>query len=124
VLPRWHQLLNGDEAVALPWVVLCGFLRLTTNPRVFPQCLTPEAAWAFVDEWLDLDITTIPLEKSTHRTVLKLFIEESGTAGNLVTDAHIASIALTHDAVVLSCDRDFLSDKCHCRTSNILHLNV
>ena len=39
--------------------------------------------------------------------MFKRLVEAYGTAGNLVTDAHIAAIALTHDAKVLSCDRDF-----------------
>ena len=30
VLPYWHRLLNGEESVALPWIVLVGFLRITT----------------------------------------------------------------------------------------------
>jgi len=28
-------------------------------------------------------------------------------AGNLTTDAHMAVLALTHDAVLVSCDTDF-----------------
>jgi len=30
-----------------------------------------------------------------------------GTAGNLVTDAHLAALALEHDATVVSFDSDF-----------------
>ena len=31
----------------------------------------------------------------------------SGTAGNLTTDAHLATLALSHDAVLVSSDMDF-----------------
>ena len=32
---RWlEEVLSGDESVALPWVVLLGFLRITTNRHI------------------------------------------------------------------------------------------
>ena len=31
----------------------------------------------------------------------------TGTAGNLTTDAHLATLAITHDATLVSCDTDF-----------------
>ena len=27
ILPYWQRLLEGEESVALPWIVLVGFLR-------------------------------------------------------------------------------------------------
>ena len=33
----WEHALNSDEPVGLPWVVVLGFLRLSTNPRVFAR---------------------------------------------------------------------------------------
>ena len=105
--PYWTDLLNGDETVGLPWVVVSGFLRLTTSPRVSPRPFTAEAACRRVDEWFALDVVTVSLEKPGHWGVLRRLIGATGTAANLVTDAHIAAIALTHDASVVSCDRDF-----------------
>lgn len=32
---------------------------------------------------------------------------QTGTAGNLVSDAHLAALALEHDATVISFDRNF-----------------
>ena len=104
---HWNEMLNGDETVALPWIVVTGFLRLATNPRMFARPLAPEAACEAIDEWLALDVVVVPVEKAHHWSVLRRLIVETGTAANLVTDAHIAAIALTHDATVVSCDRDF-----------------
>jgi predicted nucleic acid-binding protein len=34
-------------------------------------------------------------------------LQASGAAGNLVTDAHLAALAIEHGAAVVSYDRDF-----------------
>ena len=104
----WERAVNdGDEVIGLPWVVLLGFLRLSTNPRVFPRPLTPDAAAAKVDTWLALDNVRVVREKDEHWEVLKSLLATSGAAGNLTTDAHLAALALTHDAVLVSSDTDF-----------------
>jgi hypothetical protein len=39
--------------------------------------------------------------------VLRQLLEPLGTAGNLTTDAHLAALALEHDAELCSVDADF-----------------
>jgi len=48
----WERVLSGTTIVGLPWVVLQAFWRITTNVRVFSRPLAPEAACAYVDDWL------------------------------------------------------------------------
>ena len=107
VLPYWQRLLDGEEGIGLPWIVLVGFLRITTHPRAFATPLGADAACDLVDDWLALDVVSVPVEKPGHWKALRDFVRASGTAGNLVTDAHIAAIASTRDAALVSCDRDF-----------------
>jgi hypothetical protein len=106
-LAWWEEALNGDESVALPWVVLLGFLRITTSPRIFSRPLSLEAAVARLDAWLAVDLVHIAREKDDHWEVLRGILSESGTAGNLTTDAHLAALALTHDATLVTFDTDF-----------------
>lgn len=103
----WEKALNGDESVGLPWVVLIGFLRLSTNPSVFPQPLNSDEALHKVDAWLALDVTRVLTEKDEHWNVLRSLLAESGTAGNLTTDAHLAALTISHGAVLVSFDTDF-----------------
>ena len=88
-------------------MVLLGFLRLTTNPRVFPHPLDPDQAVATVDAWLARDNVRVVREKDEHWKVLKKLLGRTGTAGNLTTDAHLAALAISHDAVLVSSDADF-----------------
>lgn len=103
----WEQALNDEEILGLPWVVLLGFLRLSTNPRVFPRPLSPTAAANKIDAWLMRDNVRVVREKDDHWDRLKPLLGDAGTAGNLTTDAHLAALALSHDAVLVSSDMDF-----------------
>ncbi len=103
----WEDAVNSGDSIGLPWVVLLGFLRLATSSRVFPRPLAPEAAAARLDAWLDRANILVVREKDDHWETLKALLHGIGTAGNLTTDAHLAALALTHDAVLVSCDHDF-----------------
>jgi toxin-antitoxin system PIN domain toxin len=103
----WEQALNDEEIVGLPWVVVLGFLRLSTNRRVFPRALSAGAATAKIDTWLARQNVRIVRENDEHWQTLKPLLHSSGTGGNLTTDAHLAALAISHDAVLVSSDGDF-----------------
>jgi toxin-antitoxin system PIN domain toxin len=103
----WEHAINDEENIGLAWVVLLGFLRLSTNPRVFPRPLSPGAAAAKLDAWLTRDNVRVVREKDEHWDTLKPLLGTAGTAGNLTTDAHLAALAISHDAVLVSSDTDF-----------------
>jgi toxin-antitoxin system PIN domain toxin len=104
----WQDCLSGEEPVGLSSVVIFGFVRISTNPRIFLHPLTAAEAAGLVRSWLERPPTQI-LEPSTGHVedVLRL-LEGIGTAGNLVTDAQLAALALEHDAVLHTADADFL----------------
>ena len=56
---------------------------------------------------LNARLSELVVEKNDHWTVLHSLLNASGAAGNLTTDAHLAAFAITHDAVLVSCDADF-----------------
>jgi toxin-antitoxin system PIN domain toxin len=99
--------LSQDEPVALPWIVLLGFLRLATSPRVFPSPLPPEQAIAVVDGWLACPAVATLSPGSEHWRILRDLLAASGTAGNLTTDVHLAALAIEHGAELCSADADF-----------------
>lgn len=103
----WETALNDEETVGLAWIVLLGFLRLATNPRVFPRPLSFEAAVAKLDTWLSLDNVRVVRERDEHWAALKTLLGKTGTAGNLTSDAHLAALALSHNATLVSCDAEF-----------------
>ncbi len=107
LLSWWQDAVNSDESVGLPWVVLLGFLRIATNPKIFPHPLDPATAITKIYTWLSLANTYLVREKDEHWEILRTLLVETGTAGNVTTDAHLATLAISHGAVLVSCDRDF-----------------
>lgn len=103
----WEDALNGEEPIGLAWIVLLGFLRISTRSSVFPNPLTPSQALERIQRWLDASPTRIVHEGDEHFRILDRLIRDCGTAGNLTTDVHLAAIAIHHGATLASCDRDF-----------------
>jgi uncharacterized protein len=105
---QWlDERLNGAAPVGLPWPSLLGFMRLTTNPRIFRHPLSIAGAWNQVRNWLDCRSVWIPQPTEKHRQILESLWEETGGKSNLVPDAHLAALALEHGLIVCSTDGDF-----------------
>lgn len=99
--------LSGQEPVGFAWTVLLAFLRLATHRGVFPRPLALEDAISSVRSWIAQPPSILVDPTSRHVDVLAALLVESGTAGNLVTDAHLAALAVEHDAVLVTFDADF-----------------
>lgn len=105
--PWVEATLVGPETVALPWVVLLGFVRLSTRPAVFARPLSVDRALDVVDGWLAVPGVTVVQETRRHAAVLRELLAPLGAAGNLTTDAHLAALAIEHGAELCSSDNDF-----------------
>jgi toxin-antitoxin system PIN domain toxin len=105
---RWlDDALSGREAVGLVWTALLAFVRLSTHGAVFARPLTPEEAMRIVRTWLSQPPAVVLEPTSRHADVLAGLLAEAGTAGNLVGDAHLAALAIEHDATMVSFDAEF-----------------
>jgi uncharacterized protein len=107
VLTWWQDAVAGDEPVGLASVVLLGFLRLSTSPIAFPNPLSVQDAIARVDAWLAEANVRLVAEAENYWPILRDLLSESGAAGNLTTDAYLASLAISRGATMVSTDTDF-----------------
>ena len=103
----WDDRLSGAEAVCFCWTVLSAFLRIATNPRVFDHSLSLEQALARVQSWLDQPCTRIVRPTERHWTLFKQMLMDGQAVANLVTDAHLAALAIEHGCELASTDSDF-----------------
>jgi toxin-antitoxin system PIN domain toxin len=99
--------LSGQETVGLSWGVLLAVLRLSTSPRVFARPLSLNRAFDVVNAWLAEPCVVVVHPGDRHAAVMRQLLEPLGTAGNLVSDAHLAALAIEHGAELCSCDTDF-----------------
>ncbi|MCP4750663.1 MAG: type II toxin-antitoxin system VapC family toxin [Proteobacteria bacterium] len=105
---EWFEAsLSDTETVGLTWVVILGFLRITTNPRIMPRPLSIESAVELIEDWLQLDSIQIVEPTDRHWSILRQILLSHGTASNLTTDAHLAAIAIEKGATLYSCDNDY-----------------
>lgn len=102
----WVDLLNGAELVGLPWVTLAGFVRVATNRKIWLEPLTIEEAFTATDSWLASPRVQMVEAGPRHYQIFRELLKGTG-GGNLVTDAHLAAIAIEHNAEMHSNDTDF-----------------
>jgi toxin-antitoxin system PIN domain toxin len=105
---RWlEELFASGETIGLPWVTVWGFLRLSTNPRIWPNPLPAERAFAIVKDWLNQDNAVVLNPGPRHLDLLQKLAIVDQAAGRRLTDAVLAALALEHGAILASSDQDF-----------------
>ncbi len=103
----WDACLAGAEGVGLAWVVILGFVRITTNRKVVARPLPVHDVMQRLETWLALPHVHIAQPSETHFTRLRAQLERLGSAANLTTDAHLAVLAMERGYVLYSTDADF-----------------
>lgn len=99
--------LARQEVVGLAWTVLLAFLRLSTKVGLFPDPLPVRHAVDQVRAWVSQPPSVIVEPTPRHLDLVAGLVVGTGTGGNLVSDAHLAALALEHDATVITYDADF-----------------
>lgn len=104
----WLETTFSDpEKVGLAWVAILAFLRISTNPRAFRRPFSVEEATRIVSEWLDRPNAVLLEPGQRHWTILSGLLAAARARADLVTDAHLAALAIEHGAVLCTDDRDF-----------------
>lgn len=105
---RWlEDLAQSDAAFGLADLVLSGFLRVVTHPRIFTPPTPLEDAWAFVDG-LRARPTCVPVAPGPrHWGLFASLCRRVGARGNLVPDAYLAALAIESGSDWVTTDRGF-----------------
>ena len=108
VAREWlESAIASHEPTGLAWTVLLGFLRLTTRPGILPHPLRVEGAIEVINDWLAQPGVRLVRETDEHWLHVRRLLASSGAGGNLTTDAHLAALAISHGATLVSFDHDF-----------------
>lgn len=103
----FEEASKGREAVGIPTFIFVAVVRISSNARAFTPPLTTEAAVQICDTWRSLPrfihLDEGPRLWETFRTLLA----RSALQGPSITDAYIASLAIHHDATLVTFDRGF-----------------
>ncbi len=103
----WESLVNGRRNIGLPWMVVSGFVRIMTHPKVLTTPMLPSPALDVVELWFQYAHISPVHPGGRHLPIFRQMLDAAGVGGNLVTDAHIAAIGIELQAEVHSNDSDF-----------------
>ena len=104
----WIQCISENKPIGIPWIVVLGFIRLWTTPRLFANPMSVDHAARFVESWLERPNVRMIEPGPRHAELLFGFLRAEGKGGNLTTDAHLAALAIESRGIIHTADTDFL----------------
>ena len=96
-----------DEPLGLSDLVLSGFLRVVTHPRVFKDPTSLDTAVSFVDELRATPNVVRLAPADRHWRIFTRLCRDTDARGNLVPDAYLAAMVIESGATWYSDDRGF-----------------
>ena len=107
VLAWLENLINSDEAFALSELVLSGFLRIVTHPKIFNPPSSWDDAHQFVKQLRGHPHAVIVAPQNRHWAIFTKLCEQANAKGNLIPDAYHAALAIESGSEWITTDRDF-----------------
>lgn len=102
------ELVAGRDELGLTEMTLTGFLRVVTNPRIFPTPATMSQALSFVDGLRQaLRARWLPATEVAWSEFERITEADPQVRGNLVPDAWLAALARAHGCRLATADRGF-----------------
>lgn len=100
--------LRGGEVFCLGWPTVMSYLRISTHPAIFERPLTPDEAMTNIEVLLENPHARFLAEEEEFWSSYREVTAEVPTRGNLVPDAHLATLLRLHGVRTLyTHDRDF-----------------
>ncbi len=86
---------------------MSGFLRVVTNPRIYPDPDPLAEALAFLNALRRSGRFVATNPGPQHWSIFVELCRKAGACGNLVADAYLAAFAMEAGGVWITADRDF-----------------
>ena len=102
-----EQRLRSDEAIGVADVVLSGFVRVVTHPRIFKTPTPLGKALEFVRAVRSAPNVVTIAPGPRHWDIFERLCESASVKGNLVSDAYLAAVAIESGSEWITTDRDF-----------------
>jgi uncharacterized protein len=105
---RWlESVVNGPSRFGMSELVVSGFLRVVTHPRIQRVPTPPTVALAFVSAVVASPKCVRVRPGSRHLSIFSQLVSEVGATGNLVPDAFHAALAIESGSTWVTNDRGF-----------------
>ena len=104
----WDDVTNGPEPVGIPWAVALGFVRLLSNPAVVERPDPPAELLGLIERIVSRSSVRVVNPGPRHSALMAELFRKTGGSSRLVTDVHLAALAIELNAVLASSDTDFI----------------
>ncbi|MDP2832033.1 MAG: type II toxin-antitoxin system VapC family toxin [Pseudomonadota bacterium] len=105
---RWlEELINSDETFAVSELVLSGFLRIVTHPKIFDPPSPLEDALMFVEAIRAQPNCVVVSPQERHWDIFHKLCLSANAKGNLIPDAYHAALAIEAGCEWITTDRGF-----------------
>lgn len=99
--------INSDEPFAISELVISGFLRIVTNPKIFRPPTPLNTAWDFIDQITQHPRCHLVRPEAHHLKIFRSLSEKYKLSGKLIADAYHAALVIEHGLQWVSADTDF-----------------
>ena len=104
----WFEKTIADgEEIGLAWQVITAFVRIGTNPKLFKKPMTLAQVETRLAALIAQPNVKLIVPTENHWQIFLKLLKETNAQGDLVMDAHLAALAIEHNARLASTDRDF-----------------
>jgi hypothetical protein len=101
------RLIGAEEAYGMADLVLSGFVRIVTHPRVFAPPSPLEKALAFARGLREQPNGVLVSPGPRHWDIFAALCRRASAKGNLVADAYLAALAIESGSEWITTDRDY-----------------
>jgi uncharacterized protein len=102
-----ESVINADEAFGMADIVLSGFIRIVTHPKIFAAPTPLERALDFVNALREPGNCVTVAPGPRHWQIFDRLCRHAATKGNLVADAYLAALAIESESEWVTTDGDF-----------------
>jgi len=99
--------INGEERYGVSELVLSGFVRITTHPKVFASPSPLMRALEFAEQVREQPSAMLIEPGERHWSIFRRLCVEAKAKGNLVPDAYFAALAIEGGCEWITTDRDY-----------------
>ena len=108
VCRSWLEaVLASDQAYGMSELVVSGFVRVVTHPKIFTRPSTIQEALGFASDVMAPEHAVPIAPGPRHWEIFAKLCREANAKGNLVADAYFAALAIESGSEWISTDGDY-----------------
>ena len=101
------EAINGDEPFGVSDLVLSGFVRVATHPRIYSPAEPVDSALDFAADVRSAPNAIRVLPGPRHWEIFDRLCRDTAVRGSLVADAYFAALAIESGSEWITTDRDY-----------------